>query len=243
MAGGARCRAPDGVPAAPPGPPRRGPATLRDAPGDPQSGPAGPLPDPYWITAEALRQRHLRERRLLVAAAALVAELWQWEGSRAASGGPRPGTCRPRRERPRGLPLMLPPPRRLLRPPPLGCPRSRRPPGPRGVGPYRTPPWSTGCAGKAGAGRRRWPSALSSPPPGAQDGASTAGARRWSCASTFRRARARARVPGPSAAAGPAGWWASCSRGRPSRRRAGGAAPPAPPAPPPALPDQEAGYG
>src|SRR5688572_7071381 len=56
-----------------------GAATSRDAPGEPQPGPAGPPPDPYWITAEALRQRHLRERRLLVAAAALVAELWQWE--------------------------------------------------------------------------------------------------------------------------------------------------------------------
>jgi hypothetical protein len=35
-------------------------------------------PDSFWVTAEALRRRHWRERRLLVAAAALAAELWQW---------------------------------------------------------------------------------------------------------------------------------------------------------------------
>jgi hypothetical protein len=70
-------------------------ATSRDAPGEPQPGPAGPpsdpAPDPYWITAEALRQRHVRERRLLVAAAALVAELWQWEArGQSPPEGPGP---------------------------------------------------------------------------------------------------------------------------------------------------------
>ena len=203
-----------------------GAATLRDAPGDPQPGPAGPPPDPYWITAEALRQRHLRERRLLVAAAALVAELWQWEARGqpppegpgpdlpAAPGGAR-GGC-PRCSRPlAGLCVRRP----------CAPPQEPAPARPLRSGAGRTPPWSTGCAGKAGAGRRRWPSALSSPPPGAQDGASTAGARRWSCASTFRRARARARVPGPSAPLRGLRVSGRAAAGDgPRRRRAGGAA-------------------
>ena len=49
----------------------------------------------YWVTAEALRQRWQRERRLLVAAAALAAELWQWAGGPpdGAAGAPSGGTA------------------------------------------------------------------------------------------------------------------------------------------------------
>jgi hypothetical protein len=67
-----------------------GTAIPEEAPPDPQPGPAGPPHDPYWITAEAVRQRHLRERRLLVAAAALVAELGQWEAPESPPPPPPP---------------------------------------------------------------------------------------------------------------------------------------------------------
>jgi hypothetical protein len=47
------------------------------APGGADEG-ADEGPDAFWVTAEALRRRHWRERRLLVAAATLAAELWRW---------------------------------------------------------------------------------------------------------------------------------------------------------------------
>jgi hypothetical protein len=237
-----------------------GAATSRDAPGEPQPGSAGPppdsSPDPYWITAEALRQRHLRERRLLVAAAALVAELWQWE----ARGQPPPEGPGPDVPAAPGASAG-------------GGPDAPTPsPAPASAAPASAAPASAAPGGAAGAGARPAP---------AEWGRTDAALEYWMRREGWRRASAVA-LRAFLAAAGSPGWCVHCGRpalelrlyvqegqnqGPRSRAfsRCGACglvgelqpgtalaaagqvapppAPPAPPAPPSALPDQEAGYG
>ena len=219
-----------------------GAATSRDVPGEPQPGPAGPPPDPYWITAEALRQRHLRERRLLVAARPWWRSCGSGRPRAAPSGGPGPDLpAAP--GAPAGVPPTLPTPR------PLAAPASAAPWGaPAAPAPARRPRGSgarTDAALEYWMRREGWRRAS----PVALRAFLAAGSAGWCVLRAPGAGAAPLRSGGPGTRPVPgqplgafAGWWASCSRGRPSRA-AGQVAPPAPAPAPPALPDQEAGYG